>query len=195
MKKKLPKEILSLISNDGIVTIPKGVRKIGERAFYGCSDITSISIPDSVTSIGYRAFVSCSNLTSITIPNSVTSIGDWAFDYCSSLTAITIPDSVIKIGEGAFSRCSNLTAITIPDSVTSIGDWAFSDCSSLRSFYCKATTPPRRTNWPHFTYHFISRFKIYVPKSKDSTVLEAYKSADGWKKYADIIEEYDFDNE
>ena len=240
-EKKLPKEILSLISNDGIVTIPKGVRKIGERAFYGCSDITSISIPDSVTSIGYRAFVSCSNLTSITIPNSVTSIGDWAFDYCSSLTAITIPDSVIKIGEGAFSRCSNLTAITIPDSVTSIGDWAFSDCSSLksitipdsvttigerafircssltsitipdsvtsigdwafsdcsslRSFYCKATTPPRRTNWPHFTYHFISRFKIYVPKSKDSTVLEAYKSADGWKKYADIIEEYDFDNE
>ena len=37
--------------------------------------------------------------------------------------------------------------------------------------------------------------KIYVPKSEGSTVLEAYKSADGWKDYADSIEEYDFDNE
>ena len=39
-------------------------------------------IPNNVTSIGDEAFYGCSNLTSIEIPNSVTSIGDNAFEGC-----------------------------------------------------------------------------------------------------------------
>ena len=55
---------------------------IGERAFYGSSDLTSITIPNSVTSIGEKSFTDCSGLTSITFPNSVTSIGYATFGYC-----------------------------------------------------------------------------------------------------------------
>ena len=36
----------------------------------------------SVTSIGDRAFYGCTGLTSITIPNSMTSIEQYAFDGC-----------------------------------------------------------------------------------------------------------------
>ena len=47
-----------------------------------------IVIPNSVTSIGDRAFWYCSGLTSVTIPNSVTSIGNEAFSGCKCLTSI-----------------------------------------------------------------------------------------------------------
>ena len=38
----------------GDVVIPAGVTEIGERAFYGCTDLTGITVPDSVTRIGER---------------------------------------------------------------------------------------------------------------------------------------------
>lgn len=88
-------QIAEVVSGDnkysGDITIPKSilhdgvtysVGSIGDRAFYGCSGLTSVTIPNSVTLIGVSAFWGCSGLTSVTIPESVTSIGDRAFYGC-----------------------------------------------------------------------------------------------------------------
>ena len=76
-----------LTSTTGTLTIPSSangysVTKINEKAFFGCSGLTSVTIPNSVTSIGQSAFRECTGLTSVTIPNSVTSIGEYAFWDC-----------------------------------------------------------------------------------------------------------------
>ena len=78
----------SVFPNLKTIVIPEGVTFIGDRAFDGCTGLTSINIPEGVTSIGQCAFSYCSSLTSITIPESVTSIGNYAFDECTSLKTI-----------------------------------------------------------------------------------------------------------
>ena len=93
-----------------------------------------------MTSIGDDAFNGCSELTSMVIGNKVKSIGPNAFKGCSGLTSVTIPDSVTSIGESAFERCSGLTSVTIPDSVTSIGANIFYNCSNIEYIEFKNRT-------------------------------------------------------
>ena len=64
-----------------------------------------------VTSIGNYAFIGCSNLTSITIPEGVTTIGDYAFRYCRGLTSVTIPSSVTSIKYYAFNGCTAVKSV------------------------------------------------------------------------------------
>ena len=77
--------------------------------------VTYENVEYSVTSIENRAFEGCSGLTSVTIPNSVTSIGEWAFSGCSGLTSVTIPNSVTSIGDWAFYDCSGLKKVIVKD--------------------------------------------------------------------------------
>ena len=118
-------------SLSGKYSIRKGVKVIGNVAFWGCKSLTNINIPNSVTTIGDSAFVGCESLTNINIPNSVPTIGEQAFLGCESLVNINIPNSVTTIGDSAFAFCDSLTSINIPNSVTTIGKFAFSDCDSL----------------------------------------------------------------
>lgn len=113
------------------ITIPKGITKIGERAFRRFENLTSITIPEGVKSIGSQAFGECLGLKSITLPGSITEIEPGAFQECSNLSSINIPEGVTVIDKALFLGCSSLKSITIPENVTLIDEYAFSGCSSL----------------------------------------------------------------
>ena len=123
-------EIPMQITHDGV---SYRVTRIGDNAFQGCKELTSVVIPEGVTSIGKFAFDTCEKLTSVVIPNSVTTIEQSAFVRCMALQSITIPNSVTTIGMAAFWWCTSLESIDIPDSVNTIEQMAFGACTSLKS--------------------------------------------------------------
>lgn len=120
------------------LVIPEGVTSIGERAFSGCTSLTSVSIPTGVTSIGDAAFYGCAKLASVSIPTSVTNINNSTFYGCAKLTSVTIPEGVTSIGSRAFYRCSELSSISIPASLTNIESEAFSYCDKLSKVYIRS---------------------------------------------------------
>ncbi len=82
--------------------IPETVKKIGNSAFYGCKNMTSIDIPNTVSSIGLNAFEGCSKLTEVNIPSSVTNIESYAFSNCSSLKSVSLPNTLNYLNGSSF---------------------------------------------------------------------------------------------
>jgi len=123
------------------ISIANSVTAIGSSSFEGCRSFTSIFLPDAITSIGTFAFYGCSNLSSIALPGNLTSLSGYLFGACSKLTNISIPNSVTSIGYRCFSDCSGLTSATIPASVVSIGIVPFEFCTRLTSITVDSNNP------------------------------------------------------
>ena len=76
-----------------------------------------MTIPNTVTSIGEKAFYWCSGLTSVTIPNSVTSIGEEAFKYCSKISSFTSQNVTPPVtSESAFEGVPRSCPLYVPAS-------------------------------------------------------------------------------
>lgn len=109
------------------VIIPDGVRKIGNGAFKGMSNLETVTFRNTKETIefGTDVFAYCSNLQGITLPGSPTEIPAGMFKDCVSLTNMPSPSSLRKIGAAAFSGCSNMYFATLPNDITEIGEMAF----------------------------------------------------------------------
>ena len=143
------------------IIIPNSVTAIGERAFSGCTGLTTMSIGNSVTAIGERAFYNCSGLqtviwnarnvqdlqydvfnnilpfsgcdrlTDFVFGEEVEYIPDYLCYQLTSLKKLVIGNSVTTIGKWAFYECTGLQKVTIGNSVTAIGYGAFYSCTGL----------------------------------------------------------------
>ena len=110
------------------VAIPEGVTVIGDGSspVFG-SKVESVTIPASVTAITDKAFYNCTELTSVTFAEGsrLKTIGNEAFYAVNQLESLTIPEGVTSIGQYAFTAMNKLQTITLPGTLTKVcsGEW------------------------------------------------------------------------
>ena len=105
------------------------------------------------------------------------------FRNCNSIETLSMPNSVRTIVSSACYSCTALKTITLSSKLESIGYNAFAECPELRTIYAKSAVPPSidASTFPNGAYMFAT---LYVPKGK----LSAYKNANIWSNFANIIE-------
>ena len=138
------------------------LKTIGEYAFQGCSSITSLTIPDGLKNIGDGAFYGLEKLKYLTMSGEMDGSA-WFGDSWFSLDTLTLTgtyvlggaakrgdgyvscripagrnarkvvlsEGITSIGEYAFNHCQNLKEIVLPASLQTIGAYAFNSCQSL----------------------------------------------------------------
>ena len=98
---------------ESTVTVPDGVTKIGERAFWGARLMTRLVLPASLRTVGAWAFAGCTALREADL-GGAEEIGAHAFFSCTSLSEARLPASLLRLGGAAFDGCVSLVLVTLP---------------------------------------------------------------------------------
>ncbi len=109
------KKLLKYTGTADAVSVPDGIKVIGEEAFAGNDNLVKVTIAGDVESVGYRAFAGCDNLRTITVGDSVSTIGTAAFANNRELTNVTLGAGVKDFGMGVFAGCSRLSDLSIAE--------------------------------------------------------------------------------
>ena len=123
------------------IKLPDSVKTIEDHAFES-NPLTVIDL-GNVETIGEAAFKGNSEVTSLRLGNQLRAIGDYVFEYYGdvnwntgvrafpAITELTLPDTLETIGSGFFSPFVSIKELTIGDSVREIGEYAFSGMTQL----------------------------------------------------------------
>ncbi len=106
-------KLLKYTGTAEVVSVPDGVKIIGEEAFAGNDNLIKVTIDGDVETIGYRAFAECDNLRTITVGDSVSLIDTAAFSNNKVLTNVSLGAAVKDLGSAVFAGCSNLSELSV----------------------------------------------------------------------------------
>ena len=187
------------------ISLPDGLRSVGDHSFGGCSALESVSLPESVSYLGVEAFADCvslrqvflpsalvalphglfrgcSLLEEVALPASLDTVGDYAFSGCLSLTQVALPSTLRHVGEAAFSGSVALQQVVLPEGVEYLGEYAFYRCVSLLSVVSLSLVPPLVEGGGTFQGVPDSAV-LRVP----AAAVESYRTAFGWNRFARVI--------
>ena len=105
-------EILPCVEIGGYIYT---VNSIGDSAFYGCTNMTTLKLFEGLEIIGASAFEGCSELITFTIPVSVKRIGAKAFYGCMNAKIVNSPNPIPPIcAKDAFEGGTQYAKLYVP---------------------------------------------------------------------------------
>ncbi len=180
------------------------LKTIGKYAFQGCSSITSLTIPDGLKNIGDGAFCGLKNLKYLTMSGEVDGSGwiDWWSIDTLTLTGtyvmgrapadkdgyiwydtlpgrnarkVILSEGITSIDDYAFNRCQNLEQLVLPTSLQTIGAYAFYYCDSLEQLALPAGL---RTIDAHTFEKCRNLVDVTIPDSLQTLGQDCFKDCD-----------------
>ena len=144
------------------VSLPVGVKTIGNNAFYGCSRLVEVSNLESVNTIKNSAFYGCNSFDfDETTFKNVTYIGEKAFSgtkfiltnndefvivnnilvkYNGDSKKVTLPENVVSVAGGSFAANIDIEELTLSTNTKLICSGAFASCSNLELLKVTSST-------------------------------------------------------
>ncbi len=148
----------------------KPVTVIGAKAFFDCTEITSVTVIEGVEEIGDEAFYNCRNLVTLKLPETVAAIGREAFSLCKKLSDITLPSGECEIKQGAFTGCDVLKKVKLPRGTTDLTEM-FYGCDSLET----VILPENLSEIGQFAFYYCTSLKsIVIPENVDTISPDAF---------------------
>lgn len=102
---------------------------ICDMTFMNCVALESIALPSELRRIGERAFYGC-GLTYIELPTLVETVGEFAFAASPKLEKVLIKGKATQLCDGAFFYCPRLASIEAQ--ISNVADYLFCGDESLR---------------------------------------------------------------
>ena len=163
------------------------VTAVGNRAFYFCRELFSLTLPEGMESIGNYAFAYTS-LQGVTLPSTLKTIGERAF-YANNIDALVIPEGVETIGQYALANNFNLTKLELPSTLKKIGMLVINNDGLLENVYSHITNPYAIRDDTFISWWnedmAPSPATLHVPVGTKAK----YEALSGWTWFANIVED------
>jgi hypothetical protein len=101
----------TMISEDGVLTIPEGVIAIPNKFFENDDRIKKLICPSTLKEFEYNVFSGCKNLQEIVFNEGLKCIGAGTFADCNAITKVNVPSTLTVV------EPYNIEFAQIPDSV------------------------------------------------------------------------------
>lgn len=105
---------------------------LGNRAFYYCSSLETVTLPNSITNLGTYCFAYCESIKNIVFPNNMRNVSQGCFYNCTALKKAIFSDSITEIKTQAFYYCYALEDITLPGACTILRNKCFGYCYNIK---------------------------------------------------------------
>ena len=116
----------SMFENSPIGQIVVYSDTVGDAAFKGCTELTSVEFKNDLTYLGSEVFMGCKELESVTFDGVCEQIASFAFSDCASLETLTLPSCEVILGDGVFSSSALKTLVFAENTlITGIGIGTF----------------------------------------------------------------------